>query len=72
MFLINMAVSENDVVIAPVLFLAIIMVATMREIRATPKAVYKQNVKLNIRVKRSTHAIWCPKVTGTILIKLHI
>jgi hypothetical protein len=33
-------VSENDVVICPVLFLAIIMTATMSVIRATPKAVY--------------------------------
>jgi hypothetical protein len=36
-----MAVSENDVVISPVLFLAIIMTAIMSESRAMPKAVYK-------------------------------
>jgi hypothetical protein len=40
-FLIKIAVSENDVVISPVLFLAIIMTATTSEIRAMPNAVYK-------------------------------
>jgi len=41
MFLVNIIVSENDVVISPVLFLAIIMMATTSEIRVMPKAVYK-------------------------------
>jgi len=41
-FLIKIAVSENDVVISPVLFLVIIMTAAISEIRATPKAVYKK------------------------------
>ena len=40
-FLVKIAVSENDVVTSLVLFLAIIMMAKMSEIRATPKAVYK-------------------------------
>ena len=40
-FLVKITVSENEVVISPVSFLAIIMMATMSEIRAMPKAVYK-------------------------------
>ena len=40
-FLVKITVSENDVVVSPVLFLAIITTATISEIRAIPKAVYK-------------------------------
>ena len=40
-FLVKRTVSQNEVVIFPVLFLAIIITAIMSEIRATPKAVYK-------------------------------
>ena len=40
-FLVKITVSENDVVISPVLFFAIIITATMSEIIAIPKAVYK-------------------------------
>ena len=37
MFLVKIAISENDVVICPVLFLPIIMMAKMCEIKAMPK-----------------------------------
>jgi len=40
-FLVKTTVSQNDVVISPVLFLAIIMTATTSEIKAIPKAVCK-------------------------------
>jgi len=40
-FLVKITVSQNDVVISPVLFLAIIRTATTSEIKAMPKAVYK-------------------------------
>ena len=40
-FLVKIAVSENDVVICPVLFLDIIMTGKTSEIRATLKTVYK-------------------------------
>jgi len=40
-FLVKIIVFENDVVISPVLFLAIILTATTSESRAIPKAVYK-------------------------------
>jgi len=39
-FPVKIAVSENDVVICPVLILPIITTAKMRESSATPKAVY--------------------------------
>ena len=41
MFLIEIAISENGVVIYPVLFLAIVMTEIISEVRAMPKAVYK-------------------------------
>lgn len=40
-FLIKVAVSENEVVMCPVLFLSIILTATMSEGRAMPRPVYK-------------------------------
>ena len=42
MFLVKLTMPENDVVISPVLFLAIIMTATTSETREMPKAVYKK------------------------------
>ena len=51
MFLVKITVSQNDVVISPVLFLAIIMIATMSEIRVIPKAVCKtQGAKGEIKI----------------------
>ena len=50
-FLVKITVSQNDVVIFPVLFLAIIMTATMSEIRVMPKAVCKtQGEKGEVKV----------------------
>ena len=40
-FLVKLTVSENEVVISPVLFVVIMMTATPSEIRAMPKVIYK-------------------------------
>ena len=64
-FLIIKAVSENDVVILLVLFLAIITMAITSDIRVTPKAAYKSQwgkyENQNMRVKKSDSRHMVPK-----------